>query len=365
MYDVAIIGAGFSGAVCAERFASLGRKVLVVEKRFHVGGNAYDTFHPSGVLIHPYGPHIFHTNSESVISYLSQFTEWRPYQHRVLTSVDGQLVPFPINLRTIENVYGLKLTSDEMKAWIANQAEPILNPINVEQSMHARIGKDLYQRFFKHYTEKQWGRPATELLPTITNRIPLRYSYDDRYFTDRYQLMPLYGYSALFRNMLNRPNISILLNTDWASVKDLKIPKIICTGPIDEYFDYVHGHLPYRSLHFDFIEHPVDFAQPVATVNYPNDYDFTRITEFKHITGQRIPHITVTGVEYPQESGEPFYPVLTKESQRTLEHYQEEAKRIESHVQFVGRLGTFRYYNMDQAVASALQTVDECLNSGW
>lgn len=364
MYDIAIVGSGFAGSVLAERFANLGRHVLVVEKRPHFGGNAYDHYDENGILIHNYGAHIFHTNDKQVFSYLSKFTEWRLYQHKSMAMVDGQLVPFPINRKTLEMLYGTECLKDGVENFLSKVKKNISNPTNAEENVISRIGTELYEKFFKGYTEKQWGRPAKELKPSVTARIPIRNNYDERYFTDKYQVMPLNGYHYLFRNLLKNSNINIMLNTDWKEVKDI-IPfkKLIFTGPVDEYFDYVFGKLKYRSLQFKYKLYHKEYVQPVAGVKFSNDYDFTRTIEFKHLTGQKH-EFTVVSEEYPTSEGEPYYPIPAEDTEELYLKYKKEADKLKD-VKFVGRLATYKYYNMDQVVASALSEFEKLVKSGW
>jgi UDP-galactopyranose mutase len=344
MYDYLIVGAGFAGSVLAERLASQqDARVLIVDKRPHIAGNAYDHYDDDGILVHRYGPHIFHCNSAEIFEYLSRFTEWRPYQHRVLASVDGQLVPIPINLDTINRLYGLQLTS----------AEPRQHIVTSEDAVVSKIGRDLYLKFFRGYTRKQWGLDPSELDAQVTARIPTRTNRDDRYFTDTFQAMPRHGYTRMFERMLNHPNISVMLNTDYRQIVDtIPFREMIYTGPIDAFFEYRYGALPYRSLEFRFETHPVPEFQPVGTVNYPNDYAYTRVTEFKHLTGQKHDRTTVV-YEYPKAEGDPYYPIPRPANQELYKRYACLAENNKD-VHFVGRLATYQYYNMDQVVAQAL-----------
>jgi len=359
MYDYAIIGAGFAGSVLAERLASEeNKKVLLVDKRNHIGGNAYDYYDDAGILIHKYGPHIFHTNSPEVFKYLSAFTKWRNYEHRVLTAVDGHLLPIPINLDTVNQLYNMNLTSEELVIYFADKAEHIDIVNTSEDVIVGQIGRELYEKFFRGYTRKQWDADPSELSAMVTSRIPVRTNQDDRYFTDKFQFMPLNGYTRMFENMLDHPNIHVMLQTDYHDLIDL-IPykQLIFTGPIDEYFDYCYGKLPYRSLRFEHHTFDQTFKQKVAVVNYPNDQEYTRITEYKYLTGQEHPKTSVT-YEFPCWNGDPFYPVPKPENQELYRKYAALAKDLPD-VHFAGRLGTYRYYNMDQVVAQALTLYDK------
>ncbi|MEZ0296427.1 MAG: UDP-galactopyranose mutase [Candidatus Methylacidiphilales bacterium] len=354
LFDYVIVGAGFSGCVLAERLArDMGKKVLVIDKRNHIGGNAYDCVNRDGILIHKYGPHIFHTNSREVFEYLTRFTEWRLYQHRVLASVDGQLVPMPINLETVNNLYGLKLTSRDVESFFAERAEKRDSIRTSEDVVVSKIGEELYRKFFKNYTIKQWGLDPSELDSQVAARIPFRINSDPRYFTDSYQAMPRFGYTHMFENMLDHSNIKILLQTDYKEIQGV-VPyrHMIYSGPIDEYFDYRFGKLPYRSLEFQHETLEMECFQPAPVVNYPNDYAFTRITEFKYLTGQKHAKTSIV-YEYPKGEGDPYYPIPRPENAALYHKYKELAEGTQG-VDFTGRLGTYRYYNMDQVVAQAL-----------
>ena len=353
-FDYLIVGAGFAGSVLAERLASqLNKKVMLLDKRNHIGGNAYDLYNEDGILIHKYGPHIFHTNSPEVYEYLSRFTEWRPYQHKVLASVDGQHVPMPINLDTINKLYGTNMTSFQLKEFFESVAEARESIQTSEDVIVSKIGRELYEKFFRNYTRKQWGLDPSALDASVTARVPTRTNRDDRYFTDRYQVMPLHGYTRMFERMLAHPNIKVLLNTDYREVEQwLPFRELIYTGPVDEFFDYCYGKLPYRSLEFEFKTFHMPVFQPSAVVNYPNEYEYTRVTEFKYLTGQEHPKTSVV-YEYPRAEGDPYYPVPRPENTHLYKQYKVLADATEN-VHFVGRLATYKYYNMDQVVAQAL-----------
>jgi len=356
VFDFLVVGAGFAGSVLAERLASqAGQKILICDIRPHIGGNAYDCYNDAGLLIHRYGPHIFHTNSRDVWAYLSQFTQWRPYQHRVRAMVDGQLVPLPINLDTINQLYGMQLTALELDRFYASVAEPREAIRTSEDVVVSKVGRELYEKFFRGYTRKQWDLDPSELDASVTARVPVRTNRDDRYFTDTYQAMPLHGYTRMFERMLDHPNIKIMLNTDYREIVDL-IPfrQMIYTGPVDAFFDYRYGKLPYRSLHFMHETHDVELYQAAPVVNYPNEQAYTRITEFKYLTGQTHAKTSIV-YEYPQAEGDPYYPVPRPENAKLYEQYKALVDATPG-VHFVGRLATYKYYNMDQVVAQALKT---------
>jgi UDP-galactopyranose mutase len=359
MFDWLIVGAGFAGSVLAERIANeRGERVLIIDRRDHVGGNAFDYYNEDGLLVHRYGPHIFHTNAQRIFSYLSQFTEWRPYEHRVLADINGQLLPVPINLDTVNKLHGLALTSDELEAFFQARAEAIDAIRTSEDVVVARVGRDLYEKFFRGYTRKQWGLDPSQLDKAVTSRVPVRTNRDDRYFTDRFQAMPKHGYTAMFRRMLQHRKIQVLLQADYREVRAV-IPhrRVIFTGPIDEYFSYRFGRLPYRSLRFEHMTKRQSQFQPVGVVNYPLDRDYTRITEYKYLTGQHHPWTALT-YEYPTDKGDPYYPVPRAENQALYKLYEDSARAVDD-VWFVGRLATYRYYNMDQVVGQALATFEE------
>jgi UDP-galactopyranose mutase len=355
-YDYLVVGAGFAGSVLAERLASQhDARILVIDKRPHIAGNAYDHLDEAGVLIHQYGPHIFHTNSDEIVDYLSRFTRWRPYEHRVLAQVRGQLVPIPINRTTLNTLFGLDLKTDQDAAdFLASRAEPVDEIRTSEDVVVSAVGRELYELFFRGYTRKQWGLDPSELDKSVTSRVPTRTNTDDRYFSDKHNIMPADGYTAMFSAMLDHPNIDVMLGTDYRDVMDdIGAGHVIYTGPIDEYFDWKYGKLPYRSLRF---EHKVvdrEQLQAVAVVNYPDPaVPYTRVTEYKHLTGQQHPKTSIT-YEYPSGEGDPYYPIPRPENQALFKKYEALADATPG-VTFVGRLATYRYYNMDQVVGQAL-----------
>ena len=356
-FDFLIVGAGFAGSVLAERIASqLGKTCLVVERRNHIGGNAYDHYDRAGVLVHDYGPHYFRTNSQRIVDYLSQFTEWHPVEYKILSWTHGRFWQFPINLNTFEELIGRPSTTEEMEAQLAEWRVKIANPKNSEEVIVSQVGWKLYEMFFQNYTRKQWQRDARQLDPSVCGRIPIRTNRDDRYLSEKFQALPKNGYTPMFQKILSHPKIDVWLNTDYREVRQhVRFGHLIFTGPIDEYFDHCFGRLPYRSLRFEPETLPQEYFQPAMQVNYPNDHDFTRIVEIKHARGQKLPSTTIVR-EYPQNFGpghEPYYPIPALDAKALYSKYAERAA-LEKNVSFVGRLATYRYYNMDQIVGMAL-----------
>jgi UDP-galactopyranose mutase len=356
-----IIGAGFAGSICARQLADAGHQIKIVDRRPHIGGNAFDKLDEHGVLVHPYGPHIFHTNSKRVFEYLSNFTNWRFYEHRVLAKVGSQFLPIPINRTTINALYDLNLTESEVDEYLAKVKVPRSPISSSEDVVLNSVGYDLCEKFFRGYTKKQWGLDLSELSAGVAARIPTRTNDDDRYFADTFQFMPDLGYTSMFEKILAHPSIEVCLQTDYKQLSaDAAWDHVICTGPIDAYFDHRYGKLPYRSLQFQH-EHlaEIDQLQQVGTVNYPNDYDYTRITEFKHLTGQ---HITGTSIvrEFPCDEGDPYYPIPRAENEDLYKRYAELAATHDN-VTFVGRLAQYRYYNMDQIAGAALKASEDII----
>ena len=359
-YDVLVVGAGFAGAVIAERLAAgSGKRVLVVDRRPHIAGNAYDHLNQAGLLIHRYGPHIFHTNSQAVLDYLSRFTAWRPYEHRVLAQTGDEqtsrgLLPIPINRTTINAYFGLALTEAEVDPFLATQAEAVATIRTSEDVVVSRVGRRLYETFFRGYTRKQWGVDPSELDKAVTARVPMRTNDDDRYFNDKFQVMPLHGYTAMFERLLDHPNITVATGVDYREIEaGVSHGHLVYTGPVDEFFNHCFGKLPYRSLRFDHQTHDVERFQSVAVVNYPApDVPYTRITEYKQLTGQVHPKTAIT-YEYPSAEGDPYYPIPRPENAALYARYEALADATPG-VSFIGRLGTYRYYNMDQVVGQAL-----------
>lgn len=367
-YDYLIVGAGFSGSILAERIASeLNQTVLLVDKRDHIAGNAHDYRDENGILVHKYGPHIFHTNSLKVWKYLSQFTEWYPYIHRVKARVDDQLVSLPFNLYTLYEVfpenYAARLEALLLKTFGIGQKIPILKLREISHPALKGLADYIYQFVFHGYTQKQWGFSPEHLDPSVTARVPFVIARDDRYFHDRFQGIPRDGYTEMFRRMLDHPNIHLLLNADYRDVlEEVRFNRMIYTGPIDLFFDYLHGELPYRSLRFELETYSTPYFQEVAQVNFPNHYDFTRITEFKHFLPHQTP-VTTIAREFSQPHlpgvNEPYYPIPMAKHHDIYRKYQEEANKLRGSVIFLGRLADYKYYNMDQIAARALHVFEK------
>jgi UDP-galactopyranose mutase len=366
-YDTLVVGAGYAGSVLAERLATQrGQRVLVIDKREHIAGNAYDYHDEHGVLVHRYGPHIFHTNSEKVVEYLSRFTDWRPYEHRVLARVDGQFVPMPINRTTVNMLYGLGLTTDaEVEAFLAERAEPVDYIRTSEDVVVAKVGRELYEKFFRGYTRKQWQRDPSELHSSVCARIPIRTNEDDRYFTDAFQNMPVDGYTAMFERILDQPGIEVSVSTDYYDVKDeVEYDHLVWTGPIDGFFGYRFGALPYRSLEFDLQNHPTPdggYFLPITSVNEPSEeVPYTRRTEFRQMTGQATHDSSTIAVEYPRAEGDPYYPIPRDDTRALYRRYEALGDEL-GNVTFVGRLARYQYLNMDQVVGQALSTAEKLM----
>jgi len=361
-FDFLIVGAGFSGSVCARQLAEAGKRVLIIDKRQHVGGNAYDCVDSHGILIHPYGPHIFHTNSKKIFKYLSKFTNWRFYEHRVLAKVKEQLLPIPINRTTINQLYNKNLDEAGVEEFLAQARIPKAEIKTSEDVVLNSVGTELCDLFFRGYTRKQWGLDLSELSAGVAARIPTRANDDDRYFTDTFQFMPADGYTTMFRRLLDHKSIQIKTGLDFqTAAKEINYKKLIYTGPIDEYFNFKLGRLPYRSLSFEHEHLATESFQDVGTVNYPNDHAFTRITEFKHLTGDAGEGTSIVR-EYPTDQGDPYYPIPRQENEDLLKKYQALAE-LEKDVYFVGRLAQYRYFNMDQVVGAALTASENIINN--
>ncbi len=376
-FDIVIIGAGISGAVLAERYAVIGKKVLVIEKRNHIAGNCYDYIDANGILVSQYGAHLFHTNDEEVWQYVTRFAEWYPWEHKVIALVDGQLVPIPVNITTVNRLFNLNIkTEQEMQDWLNRHRPAITEPANGQEAALARVGWVLYEKMFRHYTKKQWDKYPEELDASVLARIPVRTNADDRYFSDKYQALPKGGYTKLFSRMLRHENIRIKLETDYFDIRDeiSGYEKLFYTGPIDHFFDFKHSlkeKLEYRSIRFVSETLDTEFFQPNSVVNYPEkDVPYTRIIEYKHFGHQQSAKTTIVK-EYTTDEGEPYYPVPNESNQRIYEKYKQEAETL-TDVYFVGRLANYKYFNMDQAFKNALtlfyklegREADNGLNAG-
>lgn len=352
MIDFLVVGCGLAGMTTARILADYGCRILIIDKRDHIGGNIYDYYNNDGILIHKYGPHIFHTNNERVWTFISRFTKWRNYQHKVLAYINGRYVPLPININTINLLYHKHYNTDTIEEFF-NQVKINIKEINNSKDVIiSQVGEELYQLFFEKYTKKQWGLYPNELNKEVTGRIPVRRNYDNRYFTDIHQGIPLNGYTKMAQEMLHHSNITVLLNTNYLAIKNqIKCRKIIFTGCIDDYFDNIYGRLSYRSLHFEEETYDKEFYQKAGVVNYPNDFPFTRITEYKYLTGQKC-HKTTIVKEFPCAAGEPYYPIPRDENQRLYKKYRK--IDTEGNVFFAGRLGTYSYLNMDEVIVQAM-----------
>ncbi len=357
-HQIIVIGAGISGAVLARKYAEAGKKVLVLEKRDHIGGNCFDYYNKDGILVSKYGAHLFHTNYEEVWEYVNRWTDWYFYEHKVLSSVDGKLVPIPVNITTVNMLFGTDIKDEnQMKEWLDKNQIKNENPKNGEEAALAAVGPILYEKMFKNYTKKQWDKWPSQLDASVLKRIPVRTNFDDRYFTDKYQYLPTGGYTQLFKKMLNHPNIQIMLSTDYFDVRD-KIKgyeKLFFTGPIDKFFDFKYSlekRLEYRSINFQFETHDKEYYQQLGVINYPNENEYTRIVEYKHFTKQVHPKTTISK-EYTTDVGEPYYPVPNPQNQEIYELYRKESEKHRN-VYFVGRLASYKYFNMDQAFKNAL-----------
>ncbi len=362
--DIVIIGAGISGAVLAERYANLGKKVLIIEKRDHIAGNCYDFIDENGILCSKYGAHLFHTNFEDVWKYVNRFADWYPWEHRVLAKVDGKLVPIPVNITTVNELFGLNIeTETEMKQWLDDNRIAIENPADGREAVLNKVGPELYEKMFRHYTKKQWDKYPEELHASVLDRIPVRFNFDDRYFSDKYQALPTGGYTKLFANILDHPNIEVVLNTDYFDISDelSDFEKLFYTGPIDRFFDFKHSldeKLEYRSINFVSETVDAEFFQENSVINYPGmETEFTRIIEYKHFGNQKTDKTTIVR-EFTVDEGEPYYPVPNTKNQDIYNKYKAEADKL-TDVYFVGRLANYKYFNMDQAFKNALDLFEQ------
>ena len=381
-YDIIIVGAGFSGAVVAQQMASIGKKVLLVEKRNHIGGNMYECFDKNGIRIHLYGPHIFHTNNEKVFEYLKQFSNFYKYEHKVIGKIENKFVPIPFNYTSLEMLFNkekAELIKTKLKDYYPNiEKVSVLDLINNENTIIKDFGNYIYLNVFANYTAKQWGISINEIDKSVINRVPVVLGYDDRYFQDKYQYMPEDGFTALFEKMLDNNNIDIKLNTNIVDLLKFENGKtyinsieynnpIVFSGAVDELMCYKYGHLPYRSLNLVFEEYCMDNFQNNSVVNYPNDEDFTRITEFKYLTKQKLPGKTTILKEYPIKYDEkiakkcdPYYPIQCPESAEMYNKYQTDIESYKN-IYLIGRLAEYKYYNMDKAIERALDVSAEIM----
>jgi UDP-galactopyranose mutase len=361
--DLLICGAGPVGCVIAERAANLlGWNVLIVEKRRHIAGNCHDSFHASGVMIQNYGPHYFRTNDAGMIDYLSRFTEWIPGNYEVRSFCQGQLFPFPINLTTLEQFYNRKLDARSARRLLERERSDIDQPSNSEEFVLSRVGRELYEAFYLNYTLKQWEIHPRDLASSVCGRIPVRFNRDNRYVDHRFQVMPRHGFTSMFGKMIDHPRIRVLLNADFREVQSCVTPRqaTVTSGPVDEYFDYRFGKLPYRSLRFEMVSYHEEYKQPCVQINFPNDFGYTRSVETKHITGQKHPETVIT-YETPEAVGDRYYPIPRPENAALYQKYQalaeEETRR--SRVHFCGRLAQYRYLNTDEVIAEALRCFEQ------
>lgn len=357
-FDLLIVGAGPVGCTIAEHASrTLGLKSIIIDKRSHVAGNCYDDYHSSGILIHKYGPHYFRAKNQDTFKYLSKFTKWIDGNYVVKSSIKNQLFSFPINLNTLEDFYKIKLSKKSAKELIEKKIINYDTPNNSEEFVLSRVGKQLYESFYKNYTIKQWGMDPSELHPSVCGRIPIRFNRNDSYVDEGIQKMPINGYTKLFQKMIDNKNITLMLNTDYNEIKNILQPKysIFYTGAIDEFFEYKFGKLGWRSLNFEFIEKNIEYYQNYVQINYPNDHDYTRCVEIKHVTKQIHPK-TVLSYEYPTSIGEPFYPIKNLDNDNKFSVYKEEADNLEKagSIFFVGRLANYKYINIDQAIELAI-----------
>ncbi|TRW27183.1 UDP-galactopyranose mutase [Flavobacterium zepuense] len=358
--DIVIIGAGISGAVLAQQYAEIGKKVLIIEKRNHIAGNCYDYVDENGILVSKYGAHLFHTNDEQVWDYVNRYSNWYNWEHKVVAKVDGALLPIPVNITTVNKIFGLNISSEaDMKKWLDDNREPYLNPTNGEEAVLNKVGAVLYEKMFRHYTKKQWDKYPEELDASVLDRIPVRTNYDDRYFSDTYQALPAGGYTQLFEAILDHPNIEVQLETDFFDIKDgvTGYEKLFYTGPIDRFFEFKHSledKLEYRSINFVSETVDAEYFQENSVVNYPgNEVGFTRIIEYKHFGNQKSARTTIVK-EYTTDEGDPYYPVPNARNQHIYEKYKVDAEAL-ADVYFVGRLANYKYFNMDQAFKNALE----------
>ncbi|MEM1673021.1 MAG: UDP-galactopyranose mutase [Archaeoglobaceae archaeon] len=366
--DCLVVGAGLAGSTAARILAESGRRVVVVEKMKHVAGHCHDYKDENNITVHSHGPHIFHTNNKRVWDFVNKFSDFHYYQHRVMSYVEGRLVPFPINRDTICLVFGIELATHEVEEFLEKEVKRSKfndPPRNFKDVVVSQVGERLYELFFKNYTVKQWGRDPEELLPDVARRIPLRTNRDDRYFSDKYQGIPRQGYTRMVENILNHPNIVLMLGVDYFEVGEFFKPKLtVYTGELDRFFDYAYGRLEYRSLRLELKTFDEEYYQPVAVVNYPNDYDWTRTTEYKHFLNEKSMRTTVC-FEYPLPEGEPYYVVMTQDNMEKREKYMKEVERLEKTGEyiFVGRLAEYKYYNMDQVIERVFEKLSQWLKN--